>query len=101
MEDSPCREPLGIPSPLRPFPLGRSPVMTVGFTWQAGLGDAMAEAGLCAGCRHAHVIEGRESTFYRCKRHEDEPQRFPRFPELPVRECEGHEEGIPERSSGD
>lgn len=61
----------------------------------------MTEAGLCAGCRHAHVVEGRESTFYRCKLHEEQPDIFARYPELPVRECPGYEAGEPERSSAE
>lgn len=60
----------------------------------------MTDAGLCATCRHAHVIEAEASTFYRCLRHEDEPERFPRYPELPVDACEGFERGEPERSGG-
>jgi hypothetical protein len=57
------------------------------------------EVGLCAGCRHAHVVEGAASEFWRCGLHDEEPERFPRYPELPVRACEGHEPGEPGRSA--
>lgn len=59
-------------------------------------GDPEEVAGLCASCRHAQAIEGERSTFWRCSRHESEPERFPRFPELPVRRCPGYEEGDPD-----
>jgi hypothetical protein len=58
------------------------------------------EVGLCARCSWATAIEGERSTFWRCRRHEEEPHRFRRFPELPVLECPGHEEGEPERAEG-
>lgn len=58
--------------------------------------DDATEPGLCASCRHAEAIQGARSTFWRCGRHEDEPERFPRFPEVPVVECAGYEEGEPE-----
>lgn len=61
--------------------------------------DDEAEVGLCARCRHATAIEGERSTFWRCGRHEEEPERFPRFPETPVVDCPGHEEGEPERAT--
>jgi hypothetical protein len=50
-----------------------------------------ATAGLCAGCRHAHLIEtGRGSTFVLCERSRTDP-RFPRYPRLPVVRCPGFE----------
>lgn len=49
------------------------------------------EAGLCADCRHAHVVEtARRSVFWRCTRAETDP-RYLRYPPLPVRVCPGHE----------
>lgn len=62
---------------------------------------ASEEPGLCAGCRHAHVIEAEASTFFRCLLHEEAPETYDRYPQLPVRSCEGFEEGSPERSSGE
>jgi hypothetical protein len=47
-------------------------------------------AGLCAGCRHARVIENRRgSRFTLCElsRHDE---RFPRYPALPVLGCAGY-----------
>lgn len=64
------------------------------------LGRWMPEPGLCANCGHAHAIEAENSTFYRCLLHESEPERFDRYPELPVRRCDGFEEGEPDRSDG-
>lgn len=58
----------------------------------------MTDAGLCAECKHAHAVEAERSTFYRCLLHEQAPERFDRYPELPVRSCDGFEEGEPERS---
>ena len=48
-------------------------------------------AGLCADCRHAAiVVSDRGSTFVRCERSKTDP-RFPRYPPLPMRRCDGHE----------
>jgi hypothetical protein len=55
-------------------------------------------AGLCADCKHAHVIETtRASRFYRCRLSETDT-RFPRYPRLPVLACAGYEE---RRRAGD
>lgn len=56
------------------------------------------EVGLCRRCRFAHVISTDASTFHRCMLHEEAPDRFPRYPKLPVVDCEGFEPGSPERS---
>lgn len=58
-------------------------------------GPPREDVGLCASCAHAEAIEGERSTFWRCRRHEEEPERFPRFPEIPVLECAGYDEGEP------
>jgi hypothetical protein len=50
-----------------------------------------ARAGLCAGCQHARRIESsRGSIFYLCLRAEYDPA-FKKYPQLPVRSCEGFE----------
>ena len=49
-------------------------------------------AGLCASCIHQKLIGNtRGSTFSMCLRHRSEPERFPKYPPLPVRECTGYE----------
>lgn len=54
--------------------------------------DESEQAGLCAGCRHARVVETPRSRFWRCGRAASDP-RFARYPRLPVLECEGYEPG--------
>ncbi|NNL84189.1 MAG: hypothetical protein HKP27_00965 [Myxococcales bacterium] len=50
-------------------------------------------AGLCADCRHARITRNRRgSAFFRCGLADSDP-RFRRYPQLPVRECAGHENG--------
>ena len=52
-------------------------------------------AGLCADCAFAHVVEtARGSRFYRCRRSETD-ERFRRYPHLPVLTCEGYERTAP------
>ena len=49
-------------------------------------------AGLCDSCRHQRVVRNtRGSSFSLCQRSKTEPDRFPRYPRLPVLECAGHE----------
>jgi hypothetical protein len=51
--------------------------------------------GLCAVCRHARVIENRRgSRFWLCALARTD-SRFPRYPQLPVLRCAGHERGTP------
>ena len=53
--------------------------------------DLRDPIGLCAACRHAHVVQSsRGSAFYRCRRAESDP-RFPKYPRLPVLRCAGYE----------
>jgi hypothetical protein len=47
------------------------------------------DPGLCASCRHVRLVTGARSTFVRCGLAERDP-RFPRYPPLPVRRCEGY-----------
>ncbi|HXQ29855.1 MAG TPA: YciI family protein [Gemmatimonadales bacterium] len=50
-----------------------------------------ARIGLCWTCRWRRtVVTRRGSTFYRCARAEAD-ERFPRYPQLPVRSCDGYE----------
>ena len=49
--------------------------------------------GLCAACRHQRVVRTtRGSEFSMCLRWREEPERYPRYPPLPVLECAGFEE---------
>ncbi|HJN92734.1 MAG TPA: hypothetical protein QGF05_08435 [Dehalococcoidia bacterium] len=48
-----------------------------------------APAGLCDRCAHARVVtSARESRFLRCERSDTEAE-YARYPQLPVRSCEG------------
>ncbi len=48
-------------------------------------------AGLCDSCEHQKVVRsGRGSTFSMCLRHRTEPERYPKYPRLPVLACAGH-----------
>jgi hypothetical protein len=49
-------------------------------------------AGLCEDCAHQRLVRNtRGSTFSLCERSRTEPESFPRYPPLPVRECAGFE----------
>jgi hypothetical protein len=49
-------------------------------------------AGLCNACRHQQVVTTtRGSAFSLCQRSRDEPERFPRYPRIPVTACPGFE----------
>jgi hypothetical protein len=49
-------------------------------------------AGLCDSCAHQKLIHNtRGSTFSMCLRHRTEPERYPKYPPLPVRACPGYE----------
>jgi hypothetical protein len=49
-------------------------------------------AGLCETCRHQRVVKNtRGSRFSLCQRSKDEPERFPRYPRVPVMACPGYE----------
>jgi hypothetical protein len=50
------------------------------------------DAGICDACRHQKLIRNtRGSTFSMCLRSKTEPDRFPRYPRLPVGRCPGFE----------
>jgi hypothetical protein len=58
----------------------------------------IADAGLCASCAHQRIVRNtRGSAFSLCERSRLEPDRFPRYPRLPVRECGGYEARQPQR----
>ena len=49
-------------------------------------------AGLCDSCVHQKLISTtRGSVFSMCLRHRSEPERFPKYPRLPVTACAGYE----------
>jgi hypothetical protein len=49
-------------------------------------------AGLCDSCRHQRVVRNtRGSSFSLCERSKAEPERFPRYPRIPVAACDGYE----------
>ena len=49
-------------------------------------------AGLCDACRHQQLVRNtRGSVFSLCRRSRSEPERFPRYPRLPVNRCAGYE----------
>ena len=51
-------------------------------------------AGLCNSCVHQRVVRTtRGSVFSLCQRSKAEPDRFPRYPRLPVTACVGYEPG--------
>jgi hypothetical protein len=52
------------------------------------------ETGLCDSCRHQRLVPNtRGSVFSLCQRSRDEPERFPRYPQLPVLRCPGYQRG--------
>jgi hypothetical protein len=61
--------------------------------------DEAVSVGLCAGCRHARVIETARSRFWLCGRSATD-SRFARYPRLPVLECPGYEPGAGEAPGG-
>jgi hypothetical protein len=51
------------------------------------------DAGLCETCTHQRLIRNtRGSEFSLCERSKTEPDRYPKYPRLPVRQCPGYEE---------
>jgi hypothetical protein len=57
--------------------------------------------GLCATCLHHVVITSdRGSRFVRCGRARVDP-RFPRYPVVPVRRCDGYEAAAPDAGPTD
>jgi hypothetical protein len=59
--------------------------------------EGVAGAGICNRCRHQQVVRTtRGSAFSLCGRSRDEPERFPRYPRIPVLACPG----LVERATG-
>jgi len=57
-------------------------------------GSEVPGAGLCNGCLHQQIVRNtRGSVFSLCQRSRAEPERFPRYPRLPVHRCPGFERG--------
>jgi hypothetical protein len=55
------------------------------------------DPGLCEACVHQKLVRNtRGSEFSLCERSKDEPDRYPKYPRLPVAACPGYEE----RTSG-
>lgn len=55
-------------------------------------GPSRPPAGLCDRCRHQQLIRNtRGSEFSLCRRSKTEPDRFPRYPRVPVTRCAGYE----------
>jgi hypothetical protein len=53
---------------------------------------ARPPAGMCDSCVHQQIIRNtRGSEFSLCRRSRSEPERFPRYPRLPVLRCSGWE----------
>jgi hypothetical protein len=53
----------------------------------------MVEPGLCGACLHVQIVRSdRGSIFYLCRLSFTQPQ-FPKYPRLPVTECDGYEGG--------
>jgi hypothetical protein len=53
--------------------------------------EEVRRVGLCADCRHARRVKSaRGSDFWLCALASIDP-RFPKYPQLPVLECGGHE----------
>jgi hypothetical protein len=60
--------------------------------------DSAPPAGLCNTCVHQQIVRNtRGSVFSLCRRSRAEPDRFPRYPRLPVSACPGYqpEERLP------
>jgi hypothetical protein len=57
-------------------------------------------AGLCDTCKHQRIVKNtRGSTFSLCERSKTEPDRFPRYPRIPVTACTGYERAATEPAS--
>jgi hypothetical protein len=49
-------------------------------------------AGLCDSCVHQRIVKNtRGSVFSLCRRSTDEPDKYPRYPRVPVVACPGYE----------
>jgi hypothetical protein len=49
-----------------------------------------ARVGLCGDCQHARrIVSAKGSSFWLCQRAVSEPERFKKYPALPMRACDG------------
>jgi hypothetical protein len=49
-------------------------------------------SGLCDTCVHQRIVKNtRGSTFSLCRRSKEEPDKYPRYPRVPVVACPGYE----------
>jgi hypothetical protein len=65
---------------------------TTGFSAPNSESSAALSAPLCDSCAHQQIVRNtRGSVFSLCRRSRDEPDRFPRYPRLPVLQCPGYE----------
>jgi hypothetical protein len=49
-------------------------------------------AGLCDSCRYQRIVRNtRGSSFSLCERSKTDPEHYPKYPRVPVRECRGYE----------
>jgi hypothetical protein len=56
--------------------------------------------GLCDACEHQKLVRNtRGSTFSMCLRHRTEPERYPKYPRLPVLACPGYSSRAGSRST--
>lgn len=63
--------------------------------------ERQPDAGLCNRCRHQQLIRNtRGSMFSLCRRSRDEPERFVRYPRLPVLSCPGYQPRVTEEEAG-
>ncbi|MGH7262950.1 MAG: hypothetical protein ACREH7_03395, partial [Candidatus Rokuibacteriota bacterium] len=54
-------------------------------------GKERERVGLCADCVHRRrIVSAKGSEFWLCAKSETDP-RFPKYPRLPVLECDGYE----------
>jgi len=52
--------------------------------------DEVLRVGLCTACRHARrIVSAKGSSFWLCQRAVTEPERFAKYPRLPVSRCSG------------
>jgi hypothetical protein len=56
------------------------------------MSESPPPAGLCATCVHSRVIESKRGSVFRLCQRSETDSRFPKYPKLPVRECDGFED---------
>ncbi len=62
------------------------------FAAMEQVSDPPPPAGLCSRCCHQQLVRNtRGSVFSLCRRSRVEPDRYPRYPRLPVTACGGFE----------